>query len=127
MKKMPKIYEVNATEVISGFYYVEAESPAEAAFLIENGFAEYEQYNHGSDLEYHIDELRDDETCEEVYEYDDHKAFEKAYHDGKQFYKAQGQLSLGDAGQLNDAHNFALKYAREETGLGLAELADVGC
>ena len=129
---MSKIYEVTVTETVGGFFHVEAESPAEAAFLIENGYAHYEQYGHSSDIEYNIDEMVEEETCREVYEYDDHKAFEKAYHEGRDFYKKQGQLDLGDApntysGWHSDAHDFALRYAREETGLGLAELADVGC
>ena len=129
---MSKIYEVNATETVSGFFHVEAESAAEAAFLIENGYAYYEQYGHSEDLEYHIDELVEEESGHEVYDFNDHAAFAKAYKEGREFYKNQGQLDLGDApntygGFISDAHDFALKYAREETGLGLAELADVGC
>jgi len=125
---MSKIYEVSATETVSGFFSVEAESPAEAAFLIENGYAYYENYGNTLDLEYHIDGLIEEETCHEVYDYDEHKAFEKAYADGRRFHEDQGQLDLND-GQAawDERHQFALKYAREETGLGLAELADVGC
>jgi len=126
---MSKIYEVNATETASGFFSVEAESPAEAAFLIEGGYAYYESIsNSTSDVEYHIDEMVDEETGREVYDYDDHKAFEKAYVDGRRFYDEQGQLDLDDGpAAWNEKHLFALKFAREETGLGLAELADVGC
>jgi len=125
---MSKIYEVSATETVSGFFSVEAESPAEAAFLIENGYAYYENYGNTLDLEYQIDELIEEETYHEVYDYDEHKAFEKAYADGRRFHEDQGQLDLND-GQAawDERHQFALKYAREETGLGLAELADVGC
>ena len=126
---MSKIYEVNATETVSGFFSIEAESAAEAAFLIENGYAYYESFgNSHSDVEYHIEEMVDEETGHEVYDYSDHKAFEKAYADGRRFYEEQGQLDLND-GQAawNEKHLFALKFAREETGLGLAELADVGC
>jgi len=123
-----KIYEVNATETVSGFFSVEAESAAEAAFLIENGYAYYENYGNTLDLEYRIDELIEEETCHEVYDHDDHKAFEKAYADGRSFYDAQGQLDLNDGKPAwDEKHKFALKYAREETGLGLAELADIGC
>ena len=125
---MSKIYEVNATEIVRGFFSVEAESAAEAAFLIENGYAYYEQYRNASDLEYHIDELIEEETCHEVYDCDEHKAFEKAYADGRRFYDEQGQLDLNDGKPAwDEKHKFALNYAREETGLGLAELADVGC
>ena len=130
---MSKIYEVNATETVSGFFHVEAESAAEAAFLIDAGYAYYETYKDScQDVEYHIDELREEETGHDVYDYDDHKAFEKAYYEGREFYKKQGQLDLGDApntysGWASDAHDFALRYAREETGMGLAELADIGC
>lgn len=126
---MSKIYEVNATETVSGFFSVEAESAAEAAFLIEGGYAYYETYSNScSDVEYHIDEMIDEETGHEVYDYNDHKAFEKAYNDGRRFYDEQGQLDLDDGiAGWDEKHRFALKFAREETGLGLAELADVGC
>jgi len=126
---MSKIYEVNATEVVSGFFSVEAESQAEAAFLIEAGYAYYESFsNSTSDVEYHIEEMREEDSGHEVYDYDEHRAFEKAYADGRRFYKEQGQLELNDGKPAwNEEHLFALKYAREETGLGLAELADVGC
>ena len=74
------------------------------------------------------DALIEEETCHEVYDLDEHKAFEKAYADGRSFYDAQGQLELNDGNPAwNEAHLFALNYAREETGLGLAELADIGC
>jgi len=122
---MSKIYEVNATEVVSGFYHVEAESAAEAALLIEHGYGSYEQNSSAySDVEYHIEELVEEESGEEVYDYSDHSAFEKAYRDGHEFYKKQGQLNLDD-GQAawNEAHLFALRFAREETGLGLNEEA----
>ena len=125
---MSKIYEVNATENVSGFFHVEAESPAEAAFLIENGYAYYEQFGNHSDLEYTISDLRDQEDYKDVYDFGEHKAFEKAYADGRSFYDAQGQLELNEGKPAwNKAHLFALNYAREETGLGLKELADVGC
>jgi len=125
---MSKIYEVNATENVSGFFHVEAESPAEAAFLIENGYAYYEQYGDHSDIEYTISDLRDQEDYKDVYDFGEHKAFEKAYADGRSFYDEQGQLDLNDEKPAwDDKHRFALKYAREETGLGLAELADIGC
>lgn len=126
---MSKIYEVNATETVSGFFSVEAESAAEAAFLIEAGYAYYESFsNVEGDVEYHIEELIEEETGHEVYEFDNHKAFAKAYADGRRFYDEQGQLELNDGKPAwNEAHLFALNYAREETGLGLAELADVGC
>lgn len=122
---MSKIYEVNATEVVSGFYYVEAESAAEAALLIEHGYGSYEQNSNAySDVEYHIEELTEEETGDEVYDYDDHSAFEKAYRDGREFYKKQGQLDLNDGpAAWNEQHLFALNYAREETGLGLNEQA----
>ena len=125
---MSKIYEVNATENVSGFFHVEAESPAEAAFLIENGYAYYEQYGDHSDIEYTISDLRDQEDYKDVYDFGEHKAFEKAYADGRSFYDEQGQLDLNDEKPAwDEKHKFALKYAREETGLGLAELADIGC
>jgi hypothetical protein len=121
---MSKIYEVSATETVSGFFHVEAESPAEAAYLIENGYAYYEQYGNHSDIEYSIDDLIEEETCHEVYDYDEHKAFEKAYADGRSFYDKQGQLELNEGKPAwNEAHLFALNYAREETGLGLNEQA----
>ena len=121
---MSKIYEVSATETVSGFFHVEAESPAEAAFLIENGYAYYENYGDTLDLEYEIEGLIEGETCNEVYDCDEHKAFEKAYVDGRSFYDEQGQLDLNDGKPAwDDKHRFALKYAREETGLGLNEQA----
>jgi hypothetical protein len=121
---MSKIYEVSATETVSGFFHVEAESPAEAAYLIENGYAYYEQYGNHSDIEYSIDDLIEEETCHEVYDYAEHKAFEKAYADGQSFYDKQGQLELNEGKPAwNEAHLFALNYAREETGLGLNEQA----
>ena len=118
---MSKIYEVSATETVTGYFHVEANSAAEAAFLIENGYAYYEQFsNGGSDLEYEISELADEETGHMVYEYDEHKAFEKAYYDGRRFYEDQAQLDLDDGKPAwNEKHEFALKYAREETGLGV--------
>jgi len=125
---MSKTYEVNATENVSGFFHVEAESPAEAAFLIENGYGHYEQEGNHFDLEYSISDLRDQEDYKDVYDFGEHKAFEKAYADGRSFYDAQGQLELNEGKPAwNEAHLFALNYAREETGLGLKELADVGC
>jgi hypothetical protein len=122
---MSKIYEVNATEVVSGFFHVEAESAAEAALLIEHGYAHYEQNSNSySDIEYHIEELTEEETGDEVYDYSDYSAFEKAYRDGREFYENQGQLKLNDGKPgWDDAHLFALNYAREETGLGLNEQA----
>jgi len=126
---MSKIYEVNATETVSGFFSVEAESPAEAAFLIEAGYGYYESYSNScSDVEFDIDEIREEETGQEVYDHDDYLAFQKAYNDGRRFHEEQGQLDLND-GQAawDERHQFALRFAREETGLGLAELADVGC
>jgi hypothetical protein len=122
---MSKIYEVNATEVLSGFYHVEAESAAEAALLIEHGYASYEQNSNSySDIEYHIEELVEEETGDEVYNYSDHLAFVKAYEDGRQFYKKQGQLDLDDRKPAwYDEHHFALRFAREETGLGINEEA----
>jgi hypothetical protein len=130
---MSKIYEVTTYQTICGRLWVEADSAAEAATLIENGYGTYEEDSHQYEqLEYHITDMYEEETSEAVYEYDDHKAFEKAYADGRIFYKKQGQLNLGDApntysGWHSDAHDFALRYAREETGMGLAELADIGC
>jgi len=122
---MSKIYEVSATEVVSGFFHVEAESAAEAALLIEHGYGSYEQNSNAySDVEYHIEELVEEESGEEVYDYSDHSAFEKAYRDGREFYRNQGQLKLNDGEPgWDDAHLFALNYAREETGLGINEQA----
>ncbi|MDA7496135.1 hypothetical protein N8457_00435, partial [bacterium] len=121
MKTMSKIYEVNATETASGFFSVEAESPAEAAFLIENGYAYYESISNSmSDVEYEIDEMVEEESGHEVYDHDDYLAFQKAYNDGRRFHEEQGQLDLDD-GQAawNEQHLFALQFAREETGFGL--------
>jgi len=121
---MSKTYEVNATENVSGFFHVEAESPAEAAFLIENGYGHYEQEGNHFDLEYSISDLRDQEDYKDVYDFGEHKAFEKAYADGRSFYDAQGQLELNEGKPAwNEAHLFALNYARKETGLGLNEQA----
>jgi len=121
---MSKVYEVNATENVSGFFHVEAESPAEAAFLIENGYGHYEQEGNHFDLEYSISDLRDQEDYKDVYDFGEHKAFEKAYADGRSFYDAQGQLELNEGKPAwNEAHLFALNYARKETGLGLNEQA----
>ena len=119
---MSKIYSVTTYQTMVGTIYVEANSYAEAALLIDNGHGDYEEdMRQYEPVEYELENIIDDDSCEHGFEFDEFKAFEKAYNDGRDFYANQSQLDLGDAanGQARDAHEFALRYAREETGLGV--------
>ena len=118
---MSKIYSVTTYQTMVGTIYVEANSYAEAALLIDNGYGDYEEdMRQYEPVEYELENIIEEESCEHGYEFDDFKAFEKAYNDGREFWKEQGRLDLDDGKEgYREAHDFALRYAREETGLGL--------
>jgi len=110
-----KEYEVQTTLTKTGFYFVNAESAAEAAFLIRNGYGTYEDDSLTYDIAYDIEDIYDEETRERGYDQDDYKKFEDSYDQGRVFFMKQGQLDLNDGGPTQkEIHEFAMNFARKE-------------